>query len=82
MLMVNKQVDVNSNAVDGLDIDFFKSIQQTSLVDVLLEWMEVDLQRLILTHDWTPQVQNFIHWVLFKSGKADGFLEDEWVILE
>ena len=44
--------------------------------------MQGQIQRLILTHDWTPQIQQLIHRILLKSSKADSFLQDEWEILE
>ena len=40
------------------------------------------MKTLILRHDWTPEVQNLIHWVLLESGKADSFFEDEWMVLQ
>lgn len=81
MLMVNKKIDINTNIIHSLNIDFFKSIYQSSLVDVFLKRMESQLDSLVFTHDWTPEVEDLIHWILFIPGKADGFLENKWMIL-
>lgn len=40
MLMVNEKIDVDSNAVDSLNVDLFKMVKETSLIDMLLEWMK------------------------------------------
>lgn len=82
VLMLNQQVDINSYVIDSFDIDLFQNISQSSLVDVLLKRMEIQLECLILTHDWTPEIEDFIHWVLFKSCKAYGLLENEGMIFE
>lgn len=82
VLMLNDKVDVDADFVQELDVDLLENVHQTSLVDVLLHWMQSQVQRLIFTHDRTPKVQYLVHWVLLVPGKADGFLKDEWMILQ
>ena len=57
-------------------------VDQPSLVDVLLQRMEVDMEGLILAHNWAPEVEDLVHRVLLESCQADGLLENEWVVLE
>ena len=40
VLMVYDEVDVDTNIVEELDVDFFKDVHETSLVDVLLHGMQ------------------------------------------
>ena len=39
--MVNEEIDINSNSVDKLDIDLLYVFNKPSLIDMLLERMEV-----------------------------------------
>ena len=82
MVMVYKQVDIDSNSVHKLDVSLLHIFNKSSLVDVLLERMKIQVKSLILRHDWTPKVQNLIHWVLFESGEANSFLQDERMVLQ
>lgn len=82
VLMLYQEVDVDSDVVYGLDVDFFKGLKETSLVDVLLKRMQVDVESLILAHDWTPQVEYLVHRVLFPSRQANGLFQYESVILQ
>jgi hypothetical protein len=82
MVMVYKQIDIDSNSVHKLNVGLLHILNKSSLVDVLLERMEVQVKGLILRHDWTPKVQNLIHWVLLESGEANGFLKDERMVLQ
>jgi hypothetical protein len=49
---------------------------------VLLERMKNQMKGLVLRHDWTPEVQELVHWILLESCEANCFLQDEWMILE
>lgn len=68
MIVLNDQVEIDSNSIYALDINFFKSIRQFGLIDLFLEGMEIKLQGLVFRGNKTPYVQCFIHWVLFKPG--------------
>jgi len=67
VIIPNQQIDVDADVVDGLDVDFFKFVEQTCLIDVLLKRMEIYVESLILTHDRTPKINNLVHWILFPS---------------
>ena len=82
MIMVYKQIDIDTNSVHKLNVSLLHIFNKSSLVDVLLERMKVQVKSLILRHDWTPKIQNLIHWVLFESGKTNGFLQDERMVLQ
>ena len=82
MVVVYKQIDIDTNSVHKLDVSLLHILNKPSLVDVLLERMKVQVKSLIFRHNWTPKVQNLIHWVLFESGKTNGFLQDERMVLQ
>jgi hypothetical protein len=41
VLVVDEEVDVDANIVNISNIDFFKNVEESGLVDVLLEGVEV-----------------------------------------
>lgn len=82
MLMIDQEIQVNTNLVYNLNIDFFKNITKTGLVDVLLKRMQIHLKSLIFAHDWTPKIQNFVHGILLVSGQTDSLFENEGMIFQ
>lgn len=82
MFMINEKIDIDSNVVHRLDVDFFESVYQSGLVDMLLEWMQTHLEGLVLTHNWTPKIQDLIHWILLISCKTDCFLQNEGMVFK
>ena len=69
MLVVSHQIEIDSNIVDHLDIHFLKPIGKSCLVHILLHWVKVEGKSLVLSSDWTPQVQDLKERVLLKSGQ-------------
>lgn len=51
VLVVHQQIDVDADVVHRLDVDFFKGISESSLIDVLLQRMEAQVETLVLAHD-------------------------------
>lgn len=82
VVVFDQKIDVNSNIIHCLNVYLFKLVKKASLIDVLLKRMEVNVQSLVLTHDWTPKVYNFIHWILFPSCKTNCFLKNKWKVLQ
>lgn len=82
MLMIDQEIEVYSNLVHDLNIDFFENIGKSSLVDMLLKRMQIHLKSLVFTHDGTPEIQNFVHGILLVSGQANSFFKNEGMILQ
>lgn len=82
MLMIDQEIEVNTNLVDDLNVDFFENITKTSLVDMFLKRMQIHLESLVLAHDWTPEIQNFVHGILLVSGQTDSLFKNEGMILQ
>ena len=80
--MLDQEIDVNSYIIHSLDVDFFQFIKEQGLVDTFLKRMQVDVESLIFTLDWAPQVQNLVHRILFPSSKTDCFLQVEGLVFE
>ena len=80
--MIHEEVDVDAYPVHVLRVDLLEMVDESCLVDVLLEWVEVEVQSLVLTHDGAPEVQNLVERVLLEPGQADRLLEDERMVLE
>ena len=56
VFVVNEQVDVDSNVVHDFDVALLERVYKPCLVDVLLERVQFKVERLVLTHDWAPEV--------------------------
>lgn len=56
VLVLTDQIDVDSNFVNNLDVNFLETISKASLVDPLLHWVEIESQSLVLSSDGTPQI--------------------------
>jgi len=82
VVMIDDDVEINSNFIELLNVDFFKLVNQTSLVDVLLKRMKFKVQSLILTQNWTPEIDELIHWILLNSCKTYGLLQNKRMVLE
>jgi len=52
--MLNKQIQIDSNVVHHLHINFFKAISETNLVYKSLHWIKLKLECLVLCGNWTP----------------------------
>jgi len=79
MLMFNKKIDIDSNLIHSLDIDFLQTFYKFDLIDVLLQWMKSKIQTLIFTDDWTPKIQYLVHRILFESSKTHNLLDTVWL---
>lgn len=66
VLMVEEQVEIDTDLIDNLDVDFFETISESSLVHKLLHWVKSQSQSLILSIDWAPEIQDFTEWVLLE----------------
>jgi len=51
VLMVYQKIDVDTDVVHGLNVDLFKRISESSLIDMFLQRMKVQVESLVLTHD-------------------------------
>ena len=51
VLMVHQEVDVDTNIVHSLNVDLFKRVSESSLIDVFLQRMKIQVESLVLTHD-------------------------------
>lgn len=69
VLMLTHEVDVHSDLVHDLDVDFFEPLSETRLVNPLLHWVKVQSQGLILSSDRTPQIEHFAERVLFEASQ-------------
>jgi len=54
MVMINEEIDVDSDLVHVLSIDLLEVVDQSRLVDVLLQGMKIEVKSLVLAHDWAP----------------------------
>lgn len=69
VFVFTSQVDVNTDVIDNLNVDFFEAICKSILVDVLLHGIKVEGQSLILCSDRTPQVEQFTKRILLETCK-------------
>ena len=51
VLMVHQKVDVDTNIVHSLNVDLFKRVSESSLIDMFLQRMKIQVESLVLTHD-------------------------------
>lgn len=82
VLVVDKQIDVDSNLVQNFNIFLLEISLESCLVYLLLHGVQRNIESLVLADNWAPEVENFIHRVLFKPRQTDGFLQDERVVLQ
>jgi len=54
MVMINEEIDVDSDLVHVLSIDLLEVVDQSRLVDVLLQGMKIEVKSLVFAHDWAP----------------------------
>ena len=73
--MVEEQIQVDSDLVHNLDVDFLETVRESSLVDKLLHWIKVQGESLVFSNDRTPEIEHFTEWVLLESGEGNGLLE-------
>ena len=71
MVMLLHQVDINADFVHNLNVDLLKAIGESCLVHPLLHWVKVEGQRLVLSSDWTPQIQQLAQRILLEAGERD-----------
>ena len=69
--MIFQQIDVDTHFVDSTNVDFLKGVHQLCLIYHVLKRMKIDMQSLVFRNFLAPQIQNFIHGILLKSGQAD-----------
>ena len=74
VLMIHEEVDVDAYPVHVLRVDLLEMVDESCLVDVLLEWVEVEVQSLVLTHDGAPEVKNLVERVLLEPGQEIALL--------
>lgn len=54
--MVHKEIDIDAHSIHVLCVELFQIVDKTSLVDVFLEWVKLEMQGLVLARDWTPEI--------------------------
>jgi len=67
MVMVNDEIEINTNRVYALDVSFLECIGEFGLVNHTLEGVQVKLESLIFLDKETPKIQNLVHWVLLEA---------------
>lgn len=82
VLMINNKIQVNTNAVEVLNVDLLQNLHQPCLVDVSLHRMKSEVESLVLTHDGTPKIENLIHGILFVSCQTDRFFQDKRMVFQ
>jgi len=82
MLVVDQEVDVDTHIVHYFNVLLLKNFNEACLVYKLLKRMQVELETLVLAHNWAPKIQDLVHRVLLESCQADSLLEDEGMVLE
>ena len=82
MLVFNKKIDIDSNLIHCLDIDFLKTFYKFDLIDMLLQWVKSKIQTLVFTDDWTPKIQYLVHRILFESSQTHNLLDTVWLPLQ
>ena len=78
MIVIHGMVKVYTYIIYAADSDLLKGVCESGLVYLTLEWVETQLQCLILLGDETPKVQNFRKGILLETSEADCLLKD-WV---
>ena len=71
MVMFLHKVDIDADFVHNLNVDLLEAIGESCLVHPLLHWVKVEGQRLVLSSDWTPQIQQLAQRILLEAGERD-----------
>ena len=67
--MLENQVQVDADGVEEANVGFFQDVHQPSLIDVLLQWVQVQVESLVLRDDWRPQVEDLVHRILLEASQ-------------
>lgn len=82
VLMIHEKIDVDSDSVHKLCVDLLEMVDQSCLVDVFLQRMEIEMQSLVLAHDRAPKIQHLVEGILLESSQANGLLQDKRMVLQ
>lgn len=74
MLMLTDQVQVETNLVDGTDVDLFETFSQSCLVHPFLHGIEIKSERLVFSCNRAPQIENLAKWILLEASQRDSLL--------